>query len=139
MDKAIEHLKAIVVQALNDVRIPKAASASIELLRIAAETLRNPDYEITGWERLVIDADKQAHIRREAWIKPGSTYTTLSYYEYIWDEFHVTTAEKVGDEIWLYGNTLKYYTSGDPTTPIGRWFLSRRYQLTPILPENLDK
>ncbi len=136
---AMAHLEKIVVQALNEVRMPPAASTDKELLEIAAATLRNPDYEIAGWERLVINVDKRALVRREAWLEPGSSYLTLSYYEYAWDEFQVTTAEKRGDRLWLFANTLKLYSSGDPTTPTGRWILSRRIELTPILAENLDK
>jgi hypothetical protein len=139
IEAAIKHLKQIVRQALNEVRMPPAASTDKALLKIAAETLRNPDYEIAGWERLVIDVDKRPLLRREAWLKPGSSYLTLSYYEYAWDEFQVTTAEKVDGEVWLFANTLKLYSSGDPTTPIGRWILSRRYRLTPILSQNVGK
>jgi hypothetical protein len=41
--------------------------------------------------------------------------------------------------VWLFFNLLKYYHSGDPTTPVGRWILSKRFESTRILPENVDK
>lgn len=138
VERAIAHLKKAAVESLDAVRMPKAASTDRELTDIAEETLKNPDYEVNPWLRLVINADKTRKVRREAWISPGATYTTLSYYEYIWDEFQVTTAERVGDEVWLFANRLKRYESGDPTTPVGRWILSRRFELTPILAEHVD-
>ena len=65
--------------------------------------------------------------------------STISVYTYSWDEFQVTTAEEHDGEIWLYANLLKRYESGDTTTPIGHWILSKRFELTRILPENVDK
>ena len=49
------------------------------------------------------------------------------------------TAEKVGDEVWIYHNLLKYFHSSDSVTPQDQWILSRRFQSTQILPENLKK
>lgn len=136
---AIAHLKQCAESALHAVRMPKAASTDAELLKIAAETLQKEKYEIAGWERLVINTPKTHKEKREAWFQPGTVTSTLSFYTYSWDQFQVTTAEKHGDEIWLYANTLKRYESGDTTTPVGEWILSRRFELTRILPENLDK
>ncbi|MFG0318305.1 MAG: hypothetical protein ACF8XB_13600, partial [Planctomycetota bacterium JB042] len=139
VEEAIAHLKRIAEQSLAAVRMPEAASTDPELLRIAAETLKRKEYEVNDWERLVVNLDKRRQVRREAWIRPGGASATLSYYEYVWDEFQVTTAERVGDEVWLYSNLLKKYESGDPTSPIGRWVLSRRFELTPILAEHVDE
>ncbi len=139
IERAIAHLNKLAVKALDAVRMPQAASTDPELLAIAAETLAKPDYGVGERRRLVINQDKTRKMRREAWIRPGAAYATLSYYEYVWDEFQVTTAETVGDQIWLYSNLLKRFESGDPTSPIGRWVLSRRFELTPIRPENVDR
>ena len=121
------------------VRLPEPASTDPKLLKIAAETLARDDYEIAGWEKLVINAPLTRKVRREAWLKPGSASRTirLDYYEYVWDQYQVTTVERVGDQLWLFANTLKLYESGDPTTPVGRWILSSRIELTPILEKNL--
>ena len=137
--RAVDHLKQAARQALDQVRLPKPASTSEELLEVAAETLKNPRYEVGDWERLVINTDKTRKVSREAWIRGDAVGATVSYYKYEWEEFQVTTAERVGEEIWLYANTLKRYESGDPTTPVGRWILSRRFELTPILAENLEE
>lgn len=139
MARAIAHLQRLAVTALDAVRMPTAATTDAELLRIAADTLRKPDYGVKGWERLVINSDKVRQEARQAWVQPGTVSTTISYYHYVWDQFQVTTAEKVGDEVWLFFNLLKHYHSGDPTKPIGRWVLSQRFESTRILLENLDK
>ena len=137
--KATAHLQALTVACLDAARMPEAASTDAELTRIATETLKAPAYAVPAWERLVINRDKVHYQRRESWIRPGTVAATVSTYDYVWDEFQVTTAEKQGDEVWLWANRLKHYTSGDPTTPIGRWILSERFQMTRILPENVAK
>ncbi|GJM23276.1 MAG: hypothetical protein DHS20C15_31910 [Planctomycetota bacterium] len=139
VDRAITHLKQLAVQALDAVRLPKAASTDPELIAIAETTLANPDYEVGAWQRLVINLDRSRKVRREAWLKPGAVSTTISFYEYAWEEFQVTTVEEHEGQLWLFSNRLKHYESGDPTTPVGRWILSNRFELTPILPEHVGK
>jgi hypothetical protein len=39
----------------------------------------------------------------------------------------------------MFANRLKYFHSGAPTTPTGRWILSERFQTTEILEANIDK
>jgi hypothetical protein len=136
---AVAHLQALAVTTLDAVRMPTSASTDAELLRIAEETLKKPDYGVKGWERLVVNADKVRRESREAYVSPGAVNTTITYYHYVWDEYQVATAEKVGDEVWVYFNLLKYYHSGDSTKPIGRWVLSKRFESTRILPENVGK
>lgn len=139
LDQAIAHLRQLAVATLDAVRMPAAASTDAELLRIAEETLKKPGYGVGAWQRLVVNTEKVKHERREAWVRGGAVAATVSYYHYVWEQFQVTTAEKVGDELWLFANTLKRYESGDPTTPVGRWILSQRFELTRILPENVAK
>ena len=71
-------------------RLPQAATNDPKLLKIAAETLRRPEYEITGWETLVINTDVTRKTRREAWAKGETTGIRIDYYEYVWDEYQVT-------------------------------------------------
>lgn len=139
LERAIEHLQKCAASALESVRLPQPASTDEKLLAVAAKTLARKDYGIAGWEKLVINAPLSHQVRREAWLKPGSAGRTLrlDYYEYAWDQYQVTTVERVGDQLWMFANTLKLYSSGDPTTPVGRWILSRRIELTPILERNL--
>lgn len=138
--KALDHLQKLAVVCLDAVRMPPSASTDAELLKIATDTLKNPAYDVPAAERLVISADRTHHERREGWIKAGATDTaTVTVHTYAWDQFQVTTAEKSGEEVWLWANTLKRYESGDPTTPVGRWILGNRLQLTRILPENVAR
>jgi hypothetical protein len=137
--KAITHLQQLAVSTLDAVRVPAAASTDPYLLDVAAATLKKPGYGVGEWQRLVINTETVRHESREAWVTPGTVSTTISYYHYVWDQFQVTTAERQGDEVWLFANTLKRYESGDPTKKIGQWILSQRFELTRILPENVDK
>lgn len=137
MQEAIKHLQGLVRLTLSEVRLPKAASTDAGLLKIAAETLGRDKYEVAGWKALVINSDVREEVRREAWFDPGTVRSTITFYDYKWKQFQVTTAEKVGEEYWLFSNTLKFYESGDRTTPVGEWILSSRMELTPILEENL--
>ena len=138
VQRAIVRLQELAVATLDAVRMPAAASTDAGLQRIAAETLGRPEYGVKGWERIVVTADKVRRDSREAWVTGVST-ATITYYHYVWDEFQVVTAERIGDEVWLFANHLKYWHSGDTTKPIGKWILSQRFELTRILPENVGK
>jgi len=139
VQKAAEHLRNLAVVCLDAVRMPPPASTNAELLAIAAEALKNPVYGAGAAERMVINADRTHHERRDGWIKSEAGATTVTIHTYVWDQFQVTTAERLGDDVWLFANTLKHFTSGDPTTAVGRWVLADRIQLTRILPENVGK
>ncbi len=139
IERAIAHLKAIALQALDSVRMPAPASTDAALLRAAQETLRKSKSEVGEWKRLVINVDNQVKSQRQAWLRGGTTSATITSYDYKWEQFQVTTAELVNGELWLFANTLKRYESGDPTTTIGQWILTNRFELTRILAENLEK
>lgn len=141
VQKAITHLQQLAVSTLDAVRMPAAASTDAELLQIAAATLKQPGYGVGEWQRLVINTEKVRHESREAWLRPGTVSSTISYYHYVWDQFQVTTAERdaASGEVWLFANTLKHYHSGDPTKKVGKWILSQRFELTRILPENVAR
>lgn len=139
VQKAIAHLQALAVAMLDTVRMPAAAATDAELLRIAEATLKTPDYKAGPWQRLVINAPLVRRERHEGTLERGTVRSTITVHHYVWDEFQVATAEKVGGETWIFYNTLKRYESGDSTTPIGRWILSQRFESTRILPENVGK
>jgi len=141
VQKAIDHLQKLAVACLDAVRMPTAASTDAELVRIATETLKTPSYSVPAAERLVVNADKTHHERRDGYVTfdTGAERAKVTVHTYAWDQFQVTTAEKQGEEVWLWANTLKLFSSGDPTTPIGRWILAERFQITRILPENVAK
>jgi hypothetical protein len=136
---AIAHLRQMAMATLDAVRMPTAATTDPELVEIATETLRRPDYGVSEWRRMVVNTAPVRRESREACISPGAVTTTVTYHHYVWDEFQVTTAEPVGDQVWLFANTLKRYHSGDGTKQLGRWILSQRFELTPIRPENVDR
>lgn len=139
LEQAIRRLKELARVALDDVRMPKAASTDKTLLKTAAETLQRKEYGVGKWKRLVINAPLRKLERREAYIDSSSSSSaSVTFYDYVWEQFQVTTAEEVDGEIWLFSNTLKRYESGDSTTPVGKWILSQRFELTPILAENLE-
>lgn len=140
VEKAMAYLQKLAVDCLDQVRMPKAASTDEALLKIAAETLKASDNKVEGWERMVINVDKERREKRQAYVRGESANSaSIEYYHYIWDQFQVTTAERQGDKVWMYATTFCNYSSGGSTTPLNRWFVSARIQLTPILPENIAK
>jgi hypothetical protein len=77
--------------------------------------------------------------KREGWIQPGSINITVTVYNYVWDEFQVTTAEKVGNKYFMHANRFRYYHKGAPKTPLKRWYLSQRFRSSEILEKNIGK
>ncbi|MBL8898940.1 MAG: hypothetical protein JNM84_14970 [Planctomycetes bacterium] len=137
--RAEEHLRQSALAALSSVRMPAARSEDPALLEAAATTLKHKDYGIPGWERLVINAAPQRKERWETSVSPGVVTTRLTTVHFVWDEFQVTTAEKVGEEHYLFYNRLKFFHSAGSTTPTGRWILSERFRSTRILPEHIQR
>lgn len=142
---AISHVKELCKLGLSEMRMPKSASDDVKLQKIASDLLKDKEvrkeWGIVGEPlRTVISYDKQAKERREAWVSSVSATTAeVRYYNYKWEEFGITTAEKVGDKVFLYYHRLKRYESGDNSTPIGKWFVSSRIETSEILRENVDK
>jgi hypothetical protein len=137
---AVERYQQLVAGARDSVRMPPARSTDPTLLQVAADTLKNPDYESAGgWRRLVINYDLQHKEKWEGEYRTGTVQDTVTVYHYVWDEFQVTTAEKVGDRYFMFANRLKFFQQGGPTTPTGRWILADRFQTTEILEANIDK
>ncbi len=134
-------------EALQSVRMPNAASTNAALLRIAQETLAKPKYEIGKILKLVINSDKVARkketseieidevdVRLSGDLKLSGTKTTTRYE---WEQFQVATAEPADNAVYIFYNTLKYFTAGASTTPLNRWVLSQRIQGSEIPKENL--
>ena len=138
-EAAQERFEELVEVALNDIRMPKSRSDDDELLEIAAEVLKDPKHGVNPYLRMVASYDVHRKEKREGYIDPGTVYTTVSIYHYVWDEYNVTTAEKVGDKFYMHVNKLKYFHSGDATTPTGRWILATRFKSSQILEENIDE
>ncbi|MCH6258437.1 hypothetical protein MLD52_17890 [Puniceicoccaceae bacterium K14] len=125
--------------ALDAVRMPKSASDDKELITIALDTLNSGRYEgINPIEAIVVNSPKVHREKDEGDISGNVSGLTVTSYHYSWDEYQVTTAEKVGDEYYLYYSTLKYFTSGGSRTPLNRWVLSGRFQGGRILEKNID-
>lgn len=139
IEKAREHVRVVAAKTLAEVRVPAARSKDAKLLAIAEETLKVKSYGVGEWKRMVIHYDVKKKEKYESTISPGTVRSTITTYHYVWEEFGVTTVEKVGEDYYLFVNKLKFYHSSDSVTPSGRWILSERFQSTRILPENFDK
>ncbi|MCA8942129.1 MAG: hypothetical protein KDB80_06165 [Planctomycetes bacterium] len=143
VEQTIDVLRALAKSALAEVRMPKSVQADDktleELTKVARTTLAKEKYGTNPIERLVVTSTPQRKEKKEGTIQGTTTGATITTYHYVWDEYRVVTAEKVGDDVWIYHNLLKFYHSSDSVTPQGVWILSRRFQSTQILPENLGK
>jgi hypothetical protein len=123
--------------ALASVRLPEARSTDTELIAIAEEVLKRPEYGYQ-WKRLVVNADLQHFDKMTGSIDENtSSDLVVSVYHWVWDEFQVTTAEPRDGKWYLYTNKLRRFTSGGPTTPTGRWILADRFEGSEILEANI--
>lgn len=138
VDKATAGFKEKYKIALSSVRMPKARSDDSKLHKAVAEVFARKKYGYK-FERVVINAPLKRVKNRSGNIRGTVSGATVTTYEYEWDQFQATTAEKVGDVYYLYANTFKYYYSGDPRTPVKVWILNRRFQSSQILKENIAK
>lgn len=136
-------------QALQLVRLPKSATTDRKLVKIAEQTLNNPDYAVGNIIRMVINAEQSHHSKESSEVEFDdvdvsitgkvtlSGTETTTFYE--WDEFQVATAEPVGDKHYIFYNTLRYFTSGASTTPQNRWIVSARFQSSEIPKKNIKR
>lgn len=138
IDKATAGFKEKYKIALNSVRMPKARSDDSKLHKAVAEVFARKKYGYK-FERVVINAPLKRVKNRSGNIRGTVSGATVTTYEYEWDQFQATTAEKVGDVYYLYANTFKYYYSGDPRTAVKVWILNRRFQSSQILKENINQ
>lgn len=142
-EETIVVLRKLAKSSLAKVRMPnpiKLEAAEIAKLRkIATETLARKKYGTHPIQKLVVTTKLSRKEKTEGDIRGTVTGATITSYHYVWDEYRVVTAEKVGEEVWIYHNLLKYYHSSDSITPQDQWILSKRFQSTQILPENLNK
>jgi len=105
------------------------------LAEIAAATLRQPGYAVhLPWQRLVVGAKAR---RKEARTVASGGALVTNLYE--WEEFQARTAERVDGRWYVFVNDLRFFHSGDATTPLGRWLVAKRWQSVRILEENIGK
>jgi hypothetical protein len=139
IDKAIADYKSKFQVALDTIRMPEAKSADGTLHKAVAEVFSRSKYGYKA-ERVVINAPLKSYEKETGDISRSSiTTATITVYKYKWDQFQATTAEKVGDDYYLFYNTFKFYHAADPTTPTQAWILSDRFQSSRILKENIAK
>lgn len=142
-EDTIAVLRQLAKSSLSKVRMPKQiqleAKQMAKLTKIATETLARKKYGGHPIQQLVVTTKLSRKEKTEGDIRGTVTGATITSYHYVWDEYRVVTAEKVGDDVWIYHNLLKYYHSSDSVTPQDQWIVSRRFQSTQILPENLPK
>jgi hypothetical protein len=146
---AIEHYKSQRIQALQFARMPKAASTSKELLKIARQALMNDDSGAGKILRLVINSDKvekesesskididDVDVNASGDLTMSGTQTTTRYK---WQQFQVASAEPVGSKYYIFYYTLKYYFAGSTSTVLNRWLVKGRLQSSEILKENIER
>ncbi|HMS18429.1 MAG TPA: hypothetical protein PKA37_16420, partial [Planctomycetota bacterium] len=139
LDAGMVHLKELSVAALDQVRMPKAKSEDAEMRAAAFAVLKASDIPESAILRLVVTTDKVRREKREGSITPGTVQARVEMYHYVWEEFQVATAEKVGNEVWIHYTTLKKYEGGGSKTPLNRWVMAGRFKSTPIKPEHVQK
>lgn len=137
-ESAVTHLQQAAEAALGSVRVPVAASTDAKLRKIAEEVFANDKYGVGEVSRFVINSDVQHRDMHTGDIRSGTVTSTINVYHYVWDEFQVCSVEKVGDDYWLFYNTIKKFESGGPTTPLNRWLMSGRFKSIRILEENIS-
>lgn len=123
--------------ALANVRFPQVRSTDKKLILAARKVLQNPKLKMGEILRLDVTYDVQRKNRTEGEVDRGAVTTNVTVSRYEWDEFAVTTAEKIDGKVYLYVNLFKFYHVGGSDVPVGRWVLGERRRLTPILLENV--
>ncbi|MFN3243660.1 MAG: hypothetical protein ACE37K_19295 [Planctomycetota bacterium] len=143
IERSIATLRALAKASLAEVRMPAQvglpAEKVAELTAIAEKVLARDKYGVHPIQRLIVTSKPQRKEKTEGSITGTVTGARVTTYHYVWDEYRVVTAEKVGDETWIFHNTLKFYHSSDSVTPQDVWILSRRFQGTQILADNVAK
>lgn len=138
VDAATKGFKEMFIVALNGVRMPEARSTDDKLHDAVAAVFAKKKYGY-AFERVVINAPLKRIKQKTGNIRGTVKSATVTMYEYEWDQFQATTAEKVGDDYYLFANSFKYYYSGDPQTQIKTWILTGRFKSSQILKENIDE
>lgn len=136
---ATEGFKKKFEVALDSTRMPDAKSKDKKLHKVIAEVAARQDSN-HKYERAVINSALRHNKNETGSIRgTSSTSATITVYTYEWDQFQATTAEKVGDDYFLFANTYKYYYSGSPQTPVNTWNRTSRLELGQILKKNIGK
>jgi hypothetical protein len=129
MEENIGKVKGEAEDAINNRRMPKAASTSEELLAIAkiAVAEASEEWGIGEVKRMVINYDKQS--------KKEVRYNGVNFEVLDWDEFQVTIAEKDGDVFYKRTAMIKYYRVGGEA----KWRVVNSNRWGIILEENIFK
>ncbi len=135
--RAMKHLEQLAELAIHAIHMPPAQSKDAKLLAAAIAALKKSGH--ARHERIVINFDVKDYDQWRGSARLDSSVIRTSSFHYIWREFQATTAEKEGDNYWLYANRFKFYKSADPQTRTGVWYLSQRFKTTRILKENIAK
>lgn len=131
---AVQSFSAKQETALATSRMPAAVSTNQELLDIAQSILANPSYEFGAPGRIALTTDQiitrerkdsevefdDVDVSVSGDIKLSGTQTTWTYR---WQEFKfaVPLRDDSQDKWHIWWITARNYSSGDTTTPIGKW------------------
>jgi len=131
--RTIASFEAKYVAALDVVRFPEIRSKDAALLEAAKTVLGDPRNKVGEILRVEITSAKRRHNRTEIHASGGEATAT----KYVWDEFSVTTAERIDGEVHLFHNLIKFFHKGGSDVPVGRWTLGKRFRGNRILEKNL--
>ena len=82
------------------------------------------------FEKLVVNAPSRPFSKDHYLVDFDETSVTKSQYR--WDEFQVATVEKEGNGYFLYYSTIRKYSEGPKTVPVGEWHVGPRHKSSPI-------
>ena len=104
------------------------------MTEIAQTTLAVEKYGIESVERMIVNSKKVSRDRINTRFFNGALETTVRE----WEEFQVCTVELENGKHIVYFNTLKKFSRGPDTTPMGQWVLSNRFISGEIFKANLN-
>ena len=133
LEKHIAGYRDKASQAVTVKELPKDIG-NAELTEIAQTTLAIEKYGIESVERMIVNSKKVSRDRINTRFFNGALETTVRE----WEEFQVCTVELENGKHIVYFNTLKKFSRGPDTTPMGQWVLSNRFISGEIFKANLN-
>lgn len=105
-----------------------------KLRTIAESVLKTEKYGITGWEKIIVNADLRAQETIEHKVIDKGLETIIRQ----WQEFQVTTVERENGKYFAYFNTLHNFSRGPRTKPVNQWILAKRMKSAEVGRSKLD-
>ena len=113
-------------QAAEAITLPKDIGDA--KLKSAAE--KALDRSKIKFEKLIVNAPSRPFSKDHYLVDFDETSVTKSLYR--WEEFQVATVEKERNGYFLYYSTIRKYSEGPKTVPVGEWHVGPRHKSSPI-------